>query len=58
MWADTLFIVSRSVSGLTKCLGRTSEFFEQMDLSINTSKIKIMVFNGHGSKLDNEEHRF
>ena len=58
MWADDLFIVSKSVHGLTTCIDRISTHFEQLGLNINTSKTKIMIFNKRGLKLDYPEHSF
>ena len=58
MWADDLFLVSKSVSGLTKCIDRTSQHCHQMGLSVNTTKTQIMILNNRGLKLDSAAHSF
>ena len=54
MWADDLFLVSTSHTGLRECIARTAKHFDQLGLSVNTSKTKILIFNGRGLKLDND----
>ena len=46
MWADDLFLVSRTHTGLKECINRTVLHFEELGLKINTSKTKILIFNG------------
>ena len=58
MWADDLFIVSRTIKGLASCINKVSKHFDQMGLTVNTSKTKIMIFNNRGLKLDSAEHSF
>ena len=58
MWADDLFVVSKSIHGLSTGIDRISKHFKHLGLDINTSKTKIMVFNNRGLKLDTPEHSF
>ena len=59
MWADDLVLVSKTTSGMRECLSHMSNHFDNLGLSINTSKTKIMILNSRGLKLDtNPDHSF
>ena len=59
MWADDVVVLSLSAKGLQKAIDRTHGFFSELDLSVNTKKTKVMVFNIGGRNLDGHlEHNF
>ena len=59
IWADDLVCFSLSASGLKNAIKKTKQYFDMMDLSINTKKTKVMIFNKSGKVLnENPEHTF
>ena len=48
LYADDLVLLSTSKDGLQKNLDRLNTFAEDKDLTINTSKSKVMIFNKTG----------
>jgi hypothetical protein len=51
MYADDLVIVSATEEGLQEKLGKLSQFAEVKDLTINTKKSQVMIFNKTGKLL-------
>ena len=41
LWADDLFVVSKSEIGLQNAINRVSEFYDSLGLQLNTKKTKI-----------------
>ena len=54
MYADDLVIVSSSKDGLQEKLNNLSKFADSKDLTINTKKSQIMIFNKAGKLLDKD----
>jgi hypothetical protein len=54
MYADDLVIVSSSKEGLQEKLNNLSKFADTKDLTINTKKSQIMIFNKAGRLLDKD----
>ena len=52
MWADDCIVFSLSKEGLQESINCTSRYFQQLGLSVNIKKTKVMIFNprGLGSK--------
>ena len=50
LYADDLVILSETKTGLQGNLDRLSKFAKEKDLTINTKKSKIMIFNKSGRK--------
>ena len=59
IWADDLVCFSLSAVGLKNAISKTKQYFDEMHLSINTKKTKVMIFNKGGKVLnENPEHVF
>ena len=54
-WADDLVLISRTASGLQKLLDVLHGFSSEWDLTVNTTKTAVMVFNHSGRKLKESE---
>ena len=54
MYADDLVMVGASKNSLQRKLDRLSEFAETKDLTINTKKSQVMIFNTSGKLLKDE----
>ena len=54
LWADDLFLVSETASGLQNCINKTQNFYDKLGLKINIKKTKIIVFNKRGTTLENK----
>ena len=48
MWADDCAVFSQSESGLQNSINQTVTFFADLGLDVNTTKIKVMIFNPRG----------
>ena len=53
LWADDLFLVSKTANGLQNAIDKMSQFYSSMGLEVNIKKTKVMVFNKSGRKLEN-----
>ena len=51
LWADDLFVVSKSEIGLQNAINHVSEFYDSLGLQLNTKKTKILIFNKSGKVL-------
>ena len=51
MYAADLVMISKSMSGLQSCINKLAQFCEVRDLTINTDKTKVIVFNKAGRHL-------
>ena len=51
MFADDVVLMSESSQGLQHCLNRLASYCNKWNLTINTSKTKIIVFNRGGHKI-------
>ena len=53
LWADDLILMSSSPEGLQNSINKTSAFYTDLGLELNTKKTKVIVFNSRGIKLNN-----
>ena len=51
MFADDVVLMSESSQGLQHCLNRLASYCNKWNLTINTSKTKIIIFNKGGHKI-------
>ena len=59
MWADDVLVPSLSAKGLQQAINKTYKFFSELDLSVNSKKTKVMIFNLRGLTLgDHPDHFF
>ena len=57
LYADDLVIFSRSTKSLQITLNKLETFCENADLSVNSDKKNIMIFNNCGKSLNNYSFR-
>ena len=50
MWADDCVVLSTSAVGLQRAMEKTSNYFQELGLTVNTKKTKVMIYSpsGHG----------
>ena len=53
LWADDLFLVSKTARGLQNSINKMHQFYSSVGLEVNIKKTKVMVFNKSGRKLEN-----
>ena len=58
LYADDLVIFSRSTKSLQITLNKLETFCENADLSVNSDKKNIMIFNNSGKSLNNYFRRY
>ena len=51
LWADDLFVVSQTATGLQNCINKVNNFYKSLGLELNIKKTKIMIFNKSGKVL-------
>ena len=52
LWADDLFLCSKTANGLQQCINKMDNFYDSLGLKINIKKTKVIVFNKRGLKMD------
>ena len=59
MFADDIMVLSQSASGLKRAINITTDFFTNINLSVNFDKTQVMIFNPRGVLLDKHpDHKF
>ena len=51
MFADDIVLMSESAEGLQQCLDKLHTYTKQWNLTVNTSKTKVIIFNKDGHRI-------
>ena len=51
MFADDIFLMSESAEGLQQCLNKIHTYTKQWNLTVNTWKTKVIMFNKGGHRI-------